>query len=197
MTTFIAHYSTWQPYLEEIQEIQVQSSVKQHGKSSGDGPDNTPASVTQRTESSHLRPWYKNGSDGQDKNPRAQRWLSSLTSTDEGPACLLLRYFTRIIHILTKLNKQWVPHAEYHISPLYIIAIFTFVCSSSPRLHNGNYSNWKRNTSGCWIQVCCIHKAWMNIAIKTLWFTAFATLLIFFSFHKKLYRDSVPDLNNA
>ena len=60
-------------YLEEIQEIQVQSSIKQQGKSGGDGPENTPTSETQRTESPHLRPWYKNGSDGRDKNPRAQR----------------------------------------------------------------------------------------------------------------------------
>ncbi|KAK9517026.1 hypothetical protein VZT92_024922 [Zoarces viviparus] len=47
-------------------------------------------------------------------------------------------FYPHIIHILAKLNKQPVPHAECHLSHLYIIAIFNFACSlSSSPSHNG------------------------------------------------------------
>lgn len=145
--TVIAHYKT---------TVLVLSSIKQQGRSHSDGPENTPTSVTQSTESPHPQPWYKNGSDDRGTGipepcPDCQAWHQQT----RGPPVWCSGILAHIIHILSKLNKQQVPHAESHISPLNIIATFNFACSlSSPCPSSPHWKTiWKRSGSSCWIQV--------------------------------------------
>lgn len=117
-----------------------------------------------------------------------------------GPLLWCSGILPHIIHILAKLNKQPVPHAESHISPLYIIAIVNFACRPPLVSTMENYSILKeeRKQSLNSSMVCCIHKAWMSIANITLWFTAFCNIAhSSFFFLRKPYCDSVTNLNNA
>lgn len=102
----------------------------------------------------------------------------------KGPACLMLH----ITRILTKLNKQWGPHAAPHMSPLqrlcsprlplpllFHLLFLLLLLPPKPRLRYGKLQCLKEESEQLLnsSMVCCIHKAWMSITNITLWYIAF------------------------